>query len=500
MLNSSFTSPNRGSKYKQSASIDLNRTEVALLNDLDRTNWELIRELVIQHHDGNVRCESCNRTPNPDNRSTCLRSAIFYTQKPSSVIFYDGLDPNHPMSAMVDAHTPKAFQVTTPLILPYAPGAEISPRSPFAAFAYAHDHLGADQCFVFGSSDAPMAREIVDHWETANRSNSEDPRLKETKPIYDSARATATNLGKTSPKDLYHLVGLELLRWNSMHLQHIPNHEMRVTAAFLNRQESRLTAFTPQDSLMDLFEGRAGAFQNIPTLQKERKPHLAYCCLCCDSRAADGSRVFGRERVLHSHSISVLIPPYDPADLTWRGILRAMKQGVPLTIVMGHSKCGGIQALVDMERARRQGGQKSLGRFIDPWLAQAAPIVSGVFSHINENPEIYRGISDEDLCGLVARRVKMWSALNACAGTGKPAVACFQDLDKHIIEFLPANDSIEKTYERMILPERKLYLPSNLRQSDAPRECPVSKNVIPDRPYAWLLNVSSDLSSAAARL
>jgi len=81
-------------------------------------------------------------------------------------------------------------------------------------------------------------------------------------------------------------------------------------------------------------------------------------------------------------NVANLVPPY-VADGTSRGTSAAIEfavrdLGVRHVIVLGHSRCGGIQALIEHT------GGKTLGRdFIAPWVSMVAHIVA----HVPRAPE-----------------------------------------------------------------------------------------------------------------
>jgi carbonic anhydrase len=81
-------------------------------------------------------------------------------------------------------------------------------------------------------------------------------------------------------------------------------------------------------------------------------------------------------------NVANLVPPY-VADGTARGTSAAIEfavrdLGVKHVIVLGHSRCGGIQALID------HNGGKPLGRdFIAPWVNMVAHICA----HVPRGPE-----------------------------------------------------------------------------------------------------------------
>lgn len=81
-------------------------------------------------------------------------------------------------------------------------------------------------------------------------------------------------------------------------------------------------------------------------------------------------------------NVANLVPPY-VADGTARGTSAAIEfavrdLGVRHVIVLGHSRCGGIQALIDHT------GGKPLGRdFIAPWVS----MVAHISAHVPRGPE-----------------------------------------------------------------------------------------------------------------
>ena len=468
---------------------------------VDRTNWQLTADLVSEHIVGKLPCVSCQLTPHPDHRSSCIRSAVEFGQSPDTVIAFDGLDPFHPVAVLQDAHSPKVFLVTTPFI-------RLDSSSPFAAWAYADSHLGAKNCIVFGTDASPMARDIVDFWISGAQNDA--ARLAETALIYAAVQEAAAKLGTTTTQDLYRLASIELLRWNADHAREARGHHLGVVPTFWDSQNQRLVALTPQDSLMDIFQGQARRSLKITEPVEKQEKVLAYICSCCDARAADGFNLLGRKNVFHNHSISVLIPPRDAMhtnDPTWLGIDRAVRSGAEWIVSMGHSNCGGINALIQMERT---GGEASFGEHLDPWLLQAQVVVAKVFRAIKANPSIFpplEEIQDDVLRELVTKRIKIWSAINAREGSGKPAIAVYHDLAKQTFEFLPTEDTILQTYERMMSPEKRIYYSATPRKSSAPRICPVSRkksDKIPVKPYQWLqivahadADVSKALKSAA---
>ena len=104
---------------------------------------------------------------------------------------------------------------------------------------------------------------------------------------------------------------------------------------------------------------------------------------CCDSRV-DPAQIFDARpgEMFVVRNVANLVPPY-VADGTARGTSAAIEfavrdLGVKHVIVLGHSGCGGIQALIEHT------GGKQLGRdFIAPWVSMVAHICA----HVPRGPE-----------------------------------------------------------------------------------------------------------------
>lgn len=103
-----------------------------------------------------------------------------------------------------------------------------------------------------------------------------------------------------------------------------------------------------------------------------QKPH-ALIVACSDSRA-DPAMVFDTApgELFVVRNVANLVPPYDP-DGDFHGTSAALEFGVrvlqvPNIVVMGHQKCGGINALV-------HGFPEQVQDFVKPWMSMAQPAV-----------------------------------------------------------------------------------------------------------------------------
>jgi carbonic anhydrase len=92
---------------------------------------------------------------------------------------------------------------------------------------------------------------------------------------------------------------------------------------------------------------------------------------CSDSRV-DPAMVFGAApgELFVVRNVAALVPPYEP-DGGRHGVSAALEFGVRMLgvkriVVMGHARCGGVQALL-------LGAPKQCRDFVEPWMSIAEP-------------------------------------------------------------------------------------------------------------------------------
>jgi carbonic anhydrase len=105
-----------------------------------------------------------------------------------------------------------------------------------------------------------------------------------------------------------------------------------------------------------------------------QSPH-ALVIACSDSRV-DPQMIFGAApgEFLVVRNVANLVPPYAP-NADYHGTSAALEfavrsLGVAQVVVMGHARCGGVQALL-----QDLGGEK--GEFVTSWMRIAAPAATG---------------------------------------------------------------------------------------------------------------------------
>jgi len=106
-------------------------------------------------------------------------------------------------------------------------------------------------------------------------------------------------------------------------------------------------------------------------LAERRQKPKALLVACCDSRA-DPSMVFSADpgELFVIRNVANLVPPYQP-DSYYHGTSAALEFGITSlniadVIVMGHERCGGIEALYE------EGcGNAPKGEFIGSWISLA---------------------------------------------------------------------------------------------------------------------------------
>lgn len=154
---------------------------------------------------------------------------------------------------------------------------------------------------------------------------------------------------------------------------------------------------TPSPAIEKLLDGVRGFRKTFFDEQPERLRPLvergqspAVLVIACSDSRMDPAIVTNAEPgdIFVVRNVANLVPPY-VADGTSRGTSAAIEfavrdLGVKHVIVLGHSRCGGIQALIDHT------GGKPLGRdFIAPWVSMVAHICAHVprAAEFTTNPE-----------------------------------------------------------------------------------------------------------------
>jgi carbonic anhydrase len=113
---------------------------------------------------------------------------------------------------------------------------------------------------------------------------------------------------------------------------------------------------------------------------KGQKPHTLVIA-CCDSRAAPET-VFdcGPGELFVVRNIANMVPPYEP-DSQFHGTSAALEYAMQVLkirniVVMGHGRCGGIQAALDPELE-----PLSPGDFIGKWIGLVRPAAEQIQSN-----------------------------------------------------------------------------------------------------------------------
>lgn len=106
---------------------------------------------------------------------------------------------------------------------------------------------------------------------------------------------------------------------------------------------------------------------------------------CCDSRVDPAIITDSRPGELFVvRNVANLVPPYEP-DGHYHGVSSAVEYAVRFlnvehVIVLGHSNCGGINALL------RGSDDALIGEFIDQWVAIAKPAREAVLRNLGHKP------------------------------------------------------------------------------------------------------------------
>jgi carbonic anhydrase len=95
---------------------------------------------------------------------------------------------------------------------------------------------------------------------------------------------------------------------------------------------------------------------------------------CCDSRVAPEA-IFdaGPGELFVVRNVANLVPPYSP-DGAYHGVSAALEYAVTVlhvqhVVVLGHARCGGVQAFADDAAA---------GDFLGKWMSMLAPVAASI--------------------------------------------------------------------------------------------------------------------------
>jgi carbonic anhydrase len=118
---------------------------------------------------------------------------------------------------------------------------------------------------------------------------------------------------------------------------------------------------------------------------------------CCDSRAAPET-IFDAApgELFVIRNVANLVPPYDP-DGEYHGTSAAIEFGVMglkvrNILVMGHGRCGGVQAYLASRNTSSEMTELSASDFIGKWISLIAPAEALICEDPNETADKQRAL------------------------------------------------------------------------------------------------------------
>ena len=182
---------------------------------------------------------------------------------------------------------------------------------------------------------------------------------------------------------------------------------------------------------------------------KEAQKPKALVIACSDSRV-DPAILTGCEPgdMFVVRNVANLVPPYEKTPGN-HGVSAAVEYavrvlGVEHVIVLGHSCCGGIQALMAPDR-------EALGEFIAPWVSIADAALDEVVRDLRGKPEPVRQRACEQASILVSLENLLtfpWLRDRVAAG-GLYLHGWYFDLDKgELLSYLPQTRTFEPLVAR----------------------------------------------------
>jgi carbonic anhydrase len=143
---------------------------------------------------------------------------------------------------------------------------------------------------------------------------------------------------------------------------------------------------------------------------------------CSDSRVAP-STVFGAApgELFEVRNIAGLVPPYYP-DAAYHGTSAALEFGVRVLgvgriVVLGHSQCGGVRAMVE-------GAPEQARDFVEPWMRIAEPARRALAGHADAGDLLERGETEVVRLSLANLATFPW--IEAAVAAGQLVLAGFR--------------------------------------------------------------------------
>lgn len=151
-----------------------------------------------------------------------------------------------------------------------------------------------------------------------------------------------------------------------------------------------------EKSILNLIEGFrrfqnawfCGNNERFGELRHRQNPHV--CVISCSDSRVDPAILLDADpgELFVIRNVANLVPPYEP-DMRHHGVSAALEYAVTKLhighlILLGHSGCGGIKAL--MQRS----AEKPAGQFLNPWLDLVEPIKHEIDISMMGSPETVR--------------------------------------------------------------------------------------------------------------
>lgn len=155
----------------------------------------------------------------------------------------------------------------------------------------------------------------------------------------------------------------------------------------------------------------------LKLVEEGQSPEI--CLIACSDSRVDPSLILGAKPgdLFVVRNVAALVPPYEP-DSAYHGTSAALEfaiQGLRVkhVVVMGHERCGGIQALVD--------GEEKGGDFIKGWMSLARPALEASKEKFHDNDEVTR-CCEQSAVRLSLENLRTFPWINEAEKQGRVAL------------------------------------------------------------------------------